>query len=135
VFNDQPNKFVGGRGGPRHPVSSWYDVGVQMSPKGDVADVRQDSAAWNAGLAPGMSVVAINGRAFDSDLWTAAITGAKGSSDPIHLLVKDGGWYSTIDVAYHDGLKIPHLERIAGTTDMLAQIMAPHVAASPSAHR
>jgi hypothetical protein len=39
--------------------------------------------------------------------------------------VKQGGWYSTVSIAYYDGLKYPHLERIPGTTDMLTQIMTP----------
>jgi len=125
VLTDKPNKYVAGRLAIEHIVSSWYDVGTDVGAKGDVEDVREDSAAWKAGLAPGMQIVAINDRAWDPDLWTAAITGAKGGTDPIRLRVKQGGWYSTISIAYYDGLKYPHLERIPGTTDMLTQIMTP----------
>ena len=127
VFDDKPNKFVAGRAATRHRIDSWFDVGVQMSQKGEVGDVREDSAAWAAGLAPGMQIVAIDDRAFDSDLWTEAITNAKGGTDAIHLRIKQGGWYTRLDLAYHDGLKYPHLERIPGTTDMLSQIMQPRV--------
>jgi predicted metalloprotease with PDZ domain len=131
VYNDTPNKFNAGRAAAFHILYSWYDVGVQLGPKGGINDVRADSPAWSAGLAPGMSVVAVNGRAFDPDLWTAAITAAKGSSEPIHLLVKEGGWYQTIDLPYHDGLKYPHLERLPGTTDMLTQITQPRATKIP----
>jgi predicted metalloprotease with PDZ domain len=131
VFNDKPNVFASGRSGPRS-ISAWYDVGVRMSPKGNVQDVRQDSAAWQAGLAPGMSVVAVNGRALSSDVWKSAIVDAQSSKTPIDLLVKQGDVYSHLQLDYHDGIKIPHLERIPGTTDMLSEIMKPRIAVSPS---
>ena len=127
VFNDQPNKFVAGRAATQHAVFSWFDAGIQLSAKGGVRDVRQDSAAWQAGLAPGMEIVAVNGRAFDPDLWAEAIKSAKGGTEAIHLRIKQGGWYSQIELHYHDGPKYPHLERIVGTTDMLSEIMQPHV--------
>lgn len=44
---------------------------------------------------------------------------------PIELLVKDGEEYKTARIDYHDGLKYPHLERIAGTPDRLDTILAP----------
>jgi hypothetical protein len=31
-----------------------------------------------------------------------------------------------LSLDYHDGIRYPHLERIEGTPDMLAAIMAPH---------
>jgi predicted metalloprotease with PDZ domain len=132
VFNDRPNKFVGGRLAPMHPVFSWYDVGTELTKDGDVVDVREDSPAWQAGLAPGMRVVAVNDRDFTPDLWAEAITDAKGSKTPIELRVKAGGWYSRIALDYHGGLKYPHLERSPGTADMLSAIMHPRVTTIPS---
>jgi predicted metalloprotease with PDZ domain len=131
VFNDQPNKFVGGRSAAQHEVFSWFDTGLRLSTKGNVIDVRQDSPAWAAGVAPGMQLIAVNDRGFDGDLWSDAITAAKGNANPIHLLIKQGGWYARIDLPYHDGVKIPHLERIAGTADMLSDIMRAHAAGAP----
>jgi predicted metalloprotease with PDZ domain len=127
VFDDKPNKFDAGRFVTSHEVKSWYDVGTNLTSKGEVEDVREDSAAWQAGLAPDMQIVAVNDRQFTPDIWTGAITSAKDTTEPIHLLIKQGGWYAHLDVAYYDGLKYPHLERIPGTTDMLSAIMAPHV--------
>jgi predicted metalloprotease with PDZ domain len=129
VYNDTPNKFVGPRGEMRMVVS-WYDAGVNLSDKGRVVDVREDSAAWKAGLAPEMTVVAVNGRAFSEKLWTKAIADAKLSNADIDVLVNQGGWYSHLSIDYHDGVKIPHLERIPGTTDMLEEIMQPHATAT-----
>jgi predicted metalloprotease with PDZ domain len=126
VFTDKPNFYAAGRGGPHAGVNSWFDAGVRLSPKGDVTDVRQGSAAWDTGLAPGMQVVAVNDQVFTPEIWTDAITAAKGGTAPIELRIKQGTWYSKLALNYHDGLKYPHLERIPGTTDMLSEIMAPH---------
>lgn len=131
VYNDKPNSFVLGRAALFHGVAAWYDVGLQLNSKGTIRDVRQGSAAWNAGLGPDMTIVAVNGRAFDPDLWTAVITDAKGTTTPIHLLVKQGVWFKDVDLDYHDGLKYPHLERIPGTTDMLSDIMKAHATHTP----
>jgi predicted metalloprotease with PDZ domain len=131
VYNDKPNAFYGRRGDTTF-VGSWYDVGANLTSKGIVMDVREGSPAWNAGLAPTMEVVAVNGREFGDKMWTAAIVNAKLTNKPIDLYIKSGGWYSHLSVAYYDGVKIPHLERIPGTADMLADIMRPHASASPS---
>jgi predicted metalloprotease with PDZ domain len=126
VFNDKPNFYAAGRGGPMAGVNAWFDVGVRLSNKGNVRDVRKGSAAWAAGLAPGMQVVAVNDQVFTPKMWTDAITAAKGGTLPIALRIKQGTWYTKLSLDYHDGLKYPHLERIPGTTDMLSEIMAPH---------
>jgi len=126
VWNDTPNAFANGRGGPFAGIPAWYDVGVRLSAKGSISDVRLGSAAWDAQLAPDDQVVAVNGRAFDADIWKAAVTQAKTAPGPIVLLVKHGEWYRTVSVNYHDGLRYPHLERIPGTPDLLAEIMKPH---------
>lgn len=125
VFNDSPNKFVSGRGGGRG-VAAWFDAGLQLGGTGMVSDVRENSAAWKAGLAPGMQIVGVNGREFSAELWTQAIKDAKGTSTPLHLLIKQGHWYQTMDLAYYGGLRYPHLERVAGTPDMLSEIMRAH---------
>jgi predicted metalloprotease with PDZ domain len=129
VFNDKPNKFIGGRSAKG--VFAWYDAGVRLSADGGVRDVRETSAAWQTGLAPGMQVVAVNGRQFSPDVWNEAITGAVSSKNPVDLIVDQGGWYSHLSLDYHGGLKYPHLERLPGTVDMLSQIMAPHATIKP----
>ncbi len=131
VFNDKPNVFANGR--RKGVVNAWFDVGTRLSPKGGVYDVRQGSAAWKAGLAPGMTIVAVDSRAFSSKAWDDAVTAAKGGTAPIALIVKEGGYFSRLSIDYHDGIKFPHLERIPGTTDMLSEIMAPHATPTPAA--
>ena len=102
-----------------------YSVGFAGSGKGELRDVRWDSPAWKAGLSPGMTIVAVNGTEFSTDGMKQAIKDAKGSHQPIKLLVKNFNEYKTLDIDYHGGLKYPDIERIKGTPDYLSQLYAP----------
>jgi predicted metalloprotease with PDZ domain len=88
-------------------------------------DVRWNGPAFKAGLAPGMTIVGVDGKDFSGDNMKQAITAAKGGSTPIALLVKDFDEFKTLQVDYHDGLKYPHLVRAEGSPDYLSQLYAP----------
>jgi predicted metalloprotease with PDZ domain len=119
----------------RHGVSGWYGIGFDAGPTGAIRDVRRGSAAWNAGLAPHGIVVAIDGRSYSPDTFTNAIKRAQQDHRPISFLVNDSGYFSMVSVDYHGGVRFPHLVRIKGTPDMLAQIMAPRVPVPKKAQR
>jgi predicted metalloprotease with PDZ domain len=133
VYKDEPSKAfkaVMASYRKRYPkyaggADFTYSVGFSGSSKGDLRDVRWNSPAFKAGLSPGMTIVAVDGTEFSPDVMKQAIKDAKGSQQPIKLLVKDFNEYKTIDVDYHDGLKYPDLERIKGTPDYLSQLYAP----------
>lgn len=126
VYNDKPNAFMRAAAGRRHSINAWYSIGAMISGKGTIGDVRENSPAWKAGLAVGMSIEAIDGQAYDPDVLDYALERAKTSQKPIAFTVSQDGWFATLDVNYHDGARYPHLERIPGTPDMLAEIMAAH---------
>jgi predicted metalloprotease with PDZ domain len=101
-------------------------LGITVASKdGKISDVRWDGPAFKAGLGASGSVVAVNSRSFTPDRLKDAIVAAKDQHAPIDLLVKDGDLYRTVRVDYREGLKYPHLERIAGTPDRLSSILAP----------
>lgn len=124
VFTDKPNFYASGR--MKGGVNDWYASGVMLTSGGIVLDVRKDSAAWNGGLAPTETIVAVNGRKFSATIWNDAITAAKSGNAPITLLVNHGSWFESVPLNYHDGLRFPHLERLPNTSDMLGDIMKPH---------
>ena len=92
---------------------------------GALIDVRWQSAAFEAGLAPGMKLIAVNGDKFTTDVLKDAIATAKNSPAPIELLMQSGDTFSTVKVNYHGGLRFPHLERIPGAPDRLTDIAKP----------
>jgi predicted metalloprotease with PDZ domain len=125
VYTANPNDFVSATEGSDHGIVGWYAYGADIGADGAVKDVREDSAAWRAGLAPGMHVLAVDNQQFSADVLEYAVKRAQHSSSPISLITTQTGWYQTLALDYHDGLRYPHLERIPGTADMLAAIAAP----------
>ena len=74
------------------------------------------------GLRPGMQILAVNNQEFSAGVLDYAIKKAQHSTAPISLITSQTGWFQTLSLDYHDGMRYPHLERIEGTPDMLAAI-------------
>ncbi len=127
VYTAKPNKFDEAYAALNHGDSiHWYDLGLTATSNGTIKGVRRGTSAWNAGLADGDRIIAVNGHAYSGDELDAAVEQAQHSTAPITLEVQGSNWLQTLKVNYHEGLRYPHLERLPGTTDLLAAIMAPH---------
>jgi predicted metalloprotease with PDZ domain len=92
---------------------------------GTITDVLWQGEAFNAGLAPGIKLVAVNGEKYSAKVLKDAITSAKSSAAPIELIVQNGNTFSTVQLSCHSGLRYPRLERIENTPDRLAEITKP----------
>jgi predicted metalloprotease with PDZ domain len=125
VYTDQPNEAVQAVEKHYHFTDLTYSLGIAVSSKGGMRDVLWNSPAFKAGLAPSMTIVAVNGKDFSAQVIKDAITAAKDDKAPIKLLVKDFNAYRTISVDYHGGLQYPSLVRIKGKPDYLSQVLAP----------
>jgi len=88
----------------------------------EVIDVIPGSPAALAGIAPGMKLVAVNGRKWTPEDIHAAIRQAKSGHEPIELLIENEDFFRTYRVDYHGGERYPHLERITGKPDLLGEI-------------
>lgn len=102
-----------------------YSLGFDVAQDGRLDDVIVGSPAYQAGIGPGMRLVAINGRKWSPPVLHAALRAAQGSDQPIELLVENAQFFKTYSVAYHEGEKNPHLERVAGQADILGDIVKP----------
>ena len=76
-------------------------------------------------MGPGMRLVAVNGRKWSPPVLHAALKAAQGNNEPIELLVENAQFFKTFTVAYHDGEKNPHLERVSEQPDILGHILKP----------
>ena len=102
-----------------------YSLGFQTGGGNVIRSVQWNSPAFQAGLATGMEIVAVNGRAASPGAISEAITAAKDPNTAVELILKDADRYRTVRIDYHDGLRYPRLERIAGTPDRLGDILTP----------
>jgi predicted metalloprotease with PDZ domain len=121
VYNDQPSVAVKSMEAGRKVVNLTYSLGLTIGKDGEIGDVLWDGPAFKAGVAPGMKLIAVNGKEYSAD----TVKNAVKDKGPIELLVKNFDEYQTLAVDYHDGLKYPHLERVQGTADTLGLLMAP----------
>jgi len=119
VYTDKPSARTVSNNSQRKQENLSYSLGVVLDNKGKIIDVTWDGPAFKAGLALGTEIIAVNGVDYDADELKDAITEAKSDQAPIQLLVKRNDAFSTVSVAYHDGLRYPHLERVEGTPALL----------------
>ncbi len=88
-------------------------------------DVIHDGPAYNAGIGPGMKIVAVNGAQYGPDVMREAINTAKTATQPIQLIVSNGAQFRLCRVDYHGGLQYPHVVRDASRPDYLGEISHP----------
>ena len=129
VYRDEPSpsiRMMMAAGGPRRGgVQCWFSIGLQIGEDGAIRDVRWNGPADKAQLAPGEKILAINGQVFSGDRLREAIRGAKGTSEPIHLLVQSDTYVFPAQIDYHDGERYPALERVDGAPSYLDDITTP----------
>lgn len=126
VYTDKPSEYQRNAESMSKANNFAASIGLVLAQEGShIADVRWNGPAFKAGIAPGGTLVAVNGREYKADRLADALKEAKVGDKPIELLVKNGDLYRTFKVDYRDGLKYPHLERIPGTVDRLTAILAP----------
>lgn len=126
VYTDKPSEYQKNAEGLAKVNNFSASIGLVLTSEGaHISDVRWNGPAFKAGIAPGGTLVAVNGREYKSERLVDAMKEAKANNAAIELLVKNGDLYRTFKVDYRDGAKYPHLERIPGTVDRLSTILAP----------
>jgi predicted metalloprotease with PDZ domain len=124
VYNDQPNVFMHTAEKLRKSVDASYSLGFVVKEDGEFSDVIHGSPAYDAGIGPGMKLVAINGRAWSKEVLLDALRASKDTKQPIELLVVNAKFFKTYSIAYHGGIRSPHLERVGGD-DVFGEILKP----------
>jgi predicted metalloprotease with PDZ domain len=132
TYGAEPTEFEQAYLTKLQQVDAWFSLGLMVNNSSVIDDVRVDSPAFQAGLGPGMKLVAVNGHGFNGDVLKEAIRGAKGTTSPIELIVSNDNEFRTVRLDFHDGEKYPQLERVQGTPDLLDEIIKPLVASKAS---
>lgn len=126
VYHDKPTKSENTVRADFHDGPDfWYSIGITISDSGVLRDVRWNGPADKARLAPEYKILAVDGHIYSADALKDAIKAARGTSQPIHLIVQADTFVSNFEIDYHDGLRYPALERANGTTDFMDDITKP----------
>jgi predicted metalloprotease with PDZ domain len=122
VFTDKNSGLGASAEAARKGKSFAYSLGLNLGADATLRSVAWGGPAYKAGLSEGVKLVAVNGLALDG---ADTLIDAVKAKAPVDLLVQDGKRFRTVHIDYSGGLRYPHLERIAGTPDRLADILAP----------
>ena len=125
VYDDTRSPLVQAEEGDRGAVNAAYSIGLWLKSDGMVTDTVEGMPAAQAGIGPGMKVVAVNGRKFSKDVLGDALQVGKNSNTALELLVENTEYYNTYKLDYHGGEKFPHLVRDEGKPDVLSEIIKP----------
>jgi len=125
VFKAERSEFQRGAEAYQRNADFSYSLGLGFGEGGTITAVQWDSPAFNEGITVGTQVVAVNGVSYSNESLRRAVTVAKTESTPLELLLKAGDQYRTVTIDYRGGLRYPHLERDAATSDRLTAILTP----------
>ena len=123
VYTDKPNTQIRIGDHARKSVDVTFSLGMLLKEDGGVMDVNPNFPAFKAGLAPGMKIITVNGRAWSTDVLHAAIAASTASAAPLELVVENGSFTETYKVNYHGGERYPHLERDSTKPDVIGDVI------------
>jgi|SRR5271157_720369 len=100
-----------------------YSIGIDVKKDGTIYDVLPGTPAYDAGLGPHMTILAVDGRVYSADVLNEAI--AHPRNGKISLIVRNFDSVESREIEYAGGVRYPHLERIPGSHDYLSEILEP----------
>lgn len=100
-----------------------FSLGMTVKKDGTIFDVWPGTPAYDAGLGPEMTIMAVDGRPYSGDVLNESI--AHPPNGKISLVVRNFETVATYELQYAGGVRHPHLERIPGSHDYLSDIFAP----------
>ena len=121
-----PPAFTRGVEVEQKRINATFSLGLALTRDGGrIAEVAWGGPAFKAGIAPGSTLVAVNGRAFSADELLEGLRQAQRDGQPIELLLRRDDRYSTVKVDWREGPRYPQLERIEGRPDRLGALLRP----------
>ena len=106
-------------------IDATFSIGLYLGQDGRVLDTTEGMVAAQAGIGPGMTVVAVNGRKFSGEVLRDALKSGRNSSNPLELLIENTEYYKPYALDYHGGERYPHLVRAQSKPDLLSDILQP----------
>ncbi|HWY22497.1 MAG TPA: hypothetical protein VNX26_14820 [Candidatus Acidoferrum sp.] len=122
VYDDVQSEMERGGESNSHFVDAAYSIGIRLREDGTIPDTIEGMPAAQAGIGPGMKLIAVNGRQYSGDVLRDALRAGKGGTAPLELLVENTDYYKTYKLDYHGGERYPHLVRDESKPDLLTEI-------------
>jgi predicted metalloprotease with PDZ domain len=113
VYDSTPNTFY----------AEWFpdnydgasSIGIEVKKDGTINDAWPGTPAYDAGLGPQMTILAVDGRAYSRDVLNESIAHPKNSK--VALIVRNFDSVESREIQFTGGVRYPHLERLPGSHD------------------
>jgi predicted metalloprotease with PDZ domain len=125
VYNDTNNQYLEDRADADELTDATSSIGLRVKDNGDLQDVIPGTPAYEAGIAPGMKLIAINGRRFTADVFRDTLLATSTTPATLTLLIESNDFFTQHTFQYGKGLQQPHLERDSSKPDLLEKHIAP----------
>ena len=125
VYDGERSEFLKAEEAERKMLELSYSLGLKVREDGVVVDVAYAGPAQKAGIAPTVTIVAVNNRQFTPTVLREAVEATASAAKPLELLIKTGEYYETHRIDYHGGERYPHLVRDTAVPDLLSEILKP----------
>ena len=125
VYNDTDNQYLKDRADADELTDATSSIGFRVEEDGNLQDVVPGTPAYEAGIGPGMKLIAVNGRRFTTDVLHDALLATSTTPSTLTLLVESNDFFTQHSFQYGKGLQQPHLERDSSKPDLLEKHIAP----------
>jgi len=125
IYTDIPTDAAKATFKSREAADFNYSLGLSVGKEAKLASVIWGSPAFNAGLTVGQAIVSVNGHAYSEEALKEAVTAAKGSNLPIHLIMKRGDEVTPVDILWSGGLRYPRFEKVGKGDGPLDRLLSP----------
>jgi predicted metalloprotease with PDZ domain len=132
VYNDTPNMQQHAIEERDDTIDASNSLGFWVDEHARITDVIPNTPAAKAGVVPGSMLVGVNGRRYSARILRNFIRDSKTATAPMQLVFTAEDFVNVVNVDYHDGLRYPHLERIASSTDWLTELGKPRANRAPA---
>lgn len=123
IYNETPNDHISADEHIGGGITLEYSLGMNLGRDGAVQDVVPGMPAAESGLAPGMRIQTINGKAWSPEALHDAVRTTKSGAGSIEFVADNDGFSKSYRVNYRGGEQYPHLVRIEGQPDVLSEIL------------
>ncbi|HEV8060228.1 MAG TPA: hypothetical protein VGP68_10160 [Gemmataceae bacterium] len=127
VYTDEPCAKVRGT----NVTDLSYSIGLLLGPDGTVGEVIYGSPGWQAGIAPGERLNAVDNNRWSHNAWRQALASASKHGGKIVFEVEGERGRRMLTVAYNGPERFPRLQADPARFDMLDDIIRPRTPAVP----
>ena len=126
TFGNVPSTMQKGYDARERRTDLRYSLGFLVADEGAlISDVIPGSPADAAGVSPGSTLVALDGRKWSKDLLHDSLREPRASGGRTTLLLERDDVFRSFDLAYEGGERYPQLQRNERIPDLLSEIAHP----------